>query len=96
MNTQQRIDMLSNIKNSIESMDKLNQVEVLRLLNKHSVVLNENKNGIHINLSELDEKTIEEMHKFVDYIYNQENKLTEEESKKQTYKNIFFDNKDNE
>ena len=88
--------MLSNIKNSIESMDKLNQVEVLRLLNKHSVVLNENKNGIHINLSELDEKTIEEMHKFVDYIYNQENKLTEEESKKQTYKNIFFDNKDNE
>ena len=91
---QQRIDKLTNMKNSIEKMDNSNQIEVLRLLNNHSVVLNENKNGIYINLSELDEDIIEQIYKFVNYIYNQENKLSEEETEKQCYKNIYFDNKD--
>jgi len=91
---QQRIDKLTNMKNSIEKMDNSNQIEVLRLLNNHSVVLNENKNGIYINLSELEEDIIEQIFKFVNYIYNQENKLSEEETEKQSYKNIYFDNKD--
>lgn len=91
---QQRIDKLTNMKNFIEKMDSSNQIEVLRLLNNHSVVLNENKNGIYINLSELDEDIIEQIFKFVNYIYNQENKLSEEETEKQCYKNIYFDNKD--
>ena len=91
---QQRIDKLTNMKNFIEKMDNTNQVEVLRLLNNHSVVLNENKNGIYINLSELDEDIIDQIYKFVNYIHNQENKLSEEETEKQSYKNIYFDNKD--
>lgn len=92
---QTRIDKLTNMKNFIEKMDNTNQIEVLRLLQKHSVVLNENKNGVYINLSELDENVIEQIYKFVNYIHNQENKLTSEESEKQYYKNIYFDNKDN-
>lgn len=91
---QSRIDKLTDMKNFIEKMDTSNQIEVLRLLQKHSVVLNENKNGIYINLSELDEDIIDQIYKFVNYIYNQENKLITEESEKQCYKNIYFDNKD--
>jgi hypothetical protein len=91
---QDRIDKLTIMKNSIENMDKTNQIEVLRLLNNHDVVLNENKNGIYINLSELDENIIDQIDKFVIYIHNQENRLTEEETEKQSYKNIYFDNKD--
>lgn len=91
---QQRIDKLTNMKNFIEKMDNSNQVEVLRLLNNHSVVLNENKNGIYINLSDLDEEIIDQIYKFVNYIHSQENKLSEEETEKQSYKNIYFDNKD--
>jgi hypothetical protein len=91
---QQRVDKLTNMKNFIEKMDNSNQIEVLRLLHNHSVVLNENKNGIYINLSELDEDIIDQIYKFVNYIHNQENKLSEEESEKQCYKNIYFDNKD--
>jgi len=91
----ERVKKLNNMKVSIENMDKLNQIEVLRLLQNHLALLNENKNGIYINLSELDEKIIEQIYNFVEYIHNQENKLTVDETEKQTYKNIFFDNKDN-
>ena len=48
METQLKIEKLTNMKNSIERMDKPNQIEVLRLLSKKDVVLNENKNGIYI------------------------------------------------
>lgn len=90
-----RIKKLNNMKICIESMDKTNQIEVLRLLQNHLAVLNENKNGIYINLSELDENIIEKIYNFVDYIHNQDNKLIVDESEKQSYKNIYFDNKDN-
>ena len=90
-----RVKKLNNMKMSIENMDKLNQIEVLRLLQNHLAVLNENKNGIYINLSELDENIIEQIYNFVEYIHKQENKLTVDESEKQSYKNTYFDNKDN-
>ena len=47
---------LNTVRESIENMSKFNQVEVLRILTKHKeVTINENKYGIHINLSELDD-----------------------------------------
>ena len=53
---------LNLIREKIESMPKFNQVEVLRILEQNkNVTLNENKNGIHINLSELSEDIIEKM-----------------------------------
>ena len=91
METQLKIEKLTNMKNSIERMDKPNQIEVLRLLSKKDVVLNENKNGIYINLTELSEETIEQIYNFVDYINKQENKLIVEETEKQNYKNTYFD-----
>ena len=49
------VSELNYLRESIENMNKFNQVEVLRILNKHKdgVTLNENKYGIHINLSDL-------------------------------------------
>jgi len=44
---------LNFIREVIESMNKFNQIEVLRILHKHSITLNENRYGVHINLSEL-------------------------------------------
>jgi len=91
----EKIDMLMKMKNSIETMDKNNQVEVLRLLHKSDVILNENKNGTHINLTELNDDILLSIYNYVEYINTQENKLTHEENEKQKYKNIYFtDNKD--
>ena len=53
---------LNYIREKIEIMPKFNHVEVLRLLSKHKdVTLNENKNGIHVNLSEVDKDVIKQL-----------------------------------
>ena len=90
-----KIEMLSKMKTTIEQMDKNNQIEVLRLLHKNNAILNENKNGIHINLTELQDSTLINIYNFVEYINTQENKLNDDEHEKQKYKNMFFVNKDN-
>ena len=90
-----KIEMLSKMKATIEQMDKNNQIEVLRLLHKNNAILNENKNGIHINLTELQDDTLVNIFNFVEYINTQENKLNDDEYEKQKYKNMFFVNKDN-
>ena len=52
------VSELNYIRDSIEKMNKFNQIEVLRILNNDKdVTINENKYGIHINLSDL-KKTI--------------------------------------
>ena len=48
------ISELNYIRESSENMNKFNQIEVLRILhNNKDVTLNENKYGVHVNISEL-------------------------------------------
>ena len=59
------VSELDYIRETIESMNKFNQIEVLRIMNKHNdVTLNENKYGVHINLSELQTEIIEELNTY--------------------------------
>ena len=88
---------LNLIREKIESMPKFNQVEVLRILEKNKeVTLNENKNGIHINLSELSGEMVEKLKNYINYVNAQETNLNELEKQKEEFKNIYFakDNKD--
>jgi len=92
------INELNYIRDSIENMNKFNQVEVLRILNKNnSVTLNENKYGIHINLSEVKSEILEELNTYIKYVNAQEITLNAIEQKKEDYKNTYFskDIKDN-
>ena len=89
---------LNRIRETIEKMSKFNQVEVLRILTQHKdVIVNENKYGIHINLSELRPQIIEELLVYIQYVNTQEIELNNIEKQKQDYKNKYFlkDNKDN-
>ena len=91
------VSELDYIRETIESMNKFNQIEVLRIMNKHSeVTLNENKYGVHINLSELQNEIIEELTNYIKYVNTQENTLHQAEKQKESFKNIYFtkDNKD--
>ena len=92
------ISKLNYIRETIENMNKFNQIEVLRLLSKHkNVIFNENKYGVHINLSELPNSIIEELDIYIHYVNTQEDTLHQVEQQKETFKNIYFtkDNKDN-
>lgn len=91
------IGELNYVREAIEKMNKFNQIEVLRILSKHhSVTLNENKYGIHINLSELNTNIIEELSVYINYVNTQEITLYNVEQKKEDFKNTYFtkDNKD--
>lgn len=87
---------LNNIRDAIERMPKFNQIEVLRILTNKQVTVNENKYGIHINLSDLDDDILEELDVYIKYVNTQEIDLNNFEQEKEKYKNIFFvkDNKD--
>jgi hypothetical protein len=91
------VNQLNHIREKVENMNKFNQIEVLRLLSKHqNVIFNENKYGVHINLSELPKEIINELEVYIHYVHTQEDTLHQVEQQKETFKNIYFtkDNKD--
>jgi hypothetical protein len=90
-------NQLNYIREQLESMNKFNQIEILKILTKNkSTTINENKYGIHINLSELQESVLDELMVYIKYVNTQEIYLNNAEQEKEKYKNTFFlkDNKD--
>ncbi len=82
---------LITIRDSIEKFNKFNQVEVLRILKGHSdVVLNENKNGVYINLADVNEIAVQQLITFINYVNEQEASLDATEKQKETFKNAYF------
>ena len=97
-NNNYSISELNYIRETIESMNKFNQIEVLRLLHKHKdITLNENKYGIHVNLSEIKKENLDELCVYINYVNTQEISLHKIEQQKENYKNTYFtkDIKDN-
>ncbi len=85
------VSELNYLRESIENMNKFNQIEVLRIFNKHKdVMLNENKYGTHINLSELKKYVLDEISVYVKYVNTQENTLNVIEQQKEDYRNTYF------
>jgi hypothetical protein len=85
------VSELNYLRECIENMNKFNQVGVLRIMNKFKdVTLNENKYGVHINLSELKKEVLDELSLFVKYVNTQESNLSSIEQQKEDYRNAFF------
>ncbi len=97
-NNNYSVSELNYLREMIENMNKPNQIEVLRILHKYDyVILNENKYGIHINLTELKRETLDELSIYIKYVNTQEIALNVVEKQKSDYRNTFFvkDIKDN-
>jgi len=87
---------LEEIRDKIEAMSTYNQIEILKIFNRHkNITLNENKNGTLVNLTDVGEDVIKELLTFILYVETQEKNLNETELKKEEFKNIYFakDNK---
>jgi len=85
------VSELNYIRDAVENMNKFNQIEVLRILNNHKdVTINENKYGIHINLSDLKKELLDELNVYIKYVNTQEVALHQVEKEKETYKNTYF------
>ena len=89
------VDKLKCIRDKIENLDKNNHIDILRLLVKNDVFINENKNGVFINLTDLSNDIIKDMEKYIDYVSEQKIDLDYIEKQKDVLENKYFkDNKE--
>ena len=88
MNTSKQIKL----KNKIEKLDKIHQVKILDILINNQVKYSENRNGIFLNMDNLNNKTILEIEKNLEYFLKQEKTLSDIETIKEELNNDYFKN----
>lgn len=82
---------LENIKNAIEMMGKPQHIEILNMFKRNSnVKINENRNGVYVNLSYIPIELIDELETYINYIKDQEMSLNRFEIEKENCKTTFF------
>ena len=82
------MDLLK-IKDELEKISKEHQVEILRILIENKVTVNENSNGIFVNLSNVSEDIIINLQNYLNYISEQEKTLNTFESTKEEYLSLI-------
>ena len=83
---------LQKIKDRIESYPKNYQIEIGKLFLEHKVNLNENQNGMFVNLSQLSPEILDKVLSFMEYADAQETTLNSVEHEKEGLKDIYFRN----
>ena len=80
---------LVDIRNKIELLTNIHQIEILRILNKASIQMNENQYGVHVNLASVNKETISELNAYLKYVTEQELTLSITEQQKDDFKKEF-------
>jgi len=83
------------LRDEIEKLDSVHHLEILRILKENNAVISENRNGVFLNLKSLTHNMIKKLEEYVNHVKKQENRLSEDETIKKKYKDVFF-NSDNE
>jgi len=81
---------LKEFKDKIEGLSVFHQIEVLRIFEKNGIKLNENKNGVFVNITYISNDIINEITKYLGYVVTQESQLNEIEQQKATICKEFF------
>jgi hypothetical protein len=88
-----KTNYLMSLKDGIENMPVVHQIEILRILHAKHTQINENKNGVFVNISKLSNELLQELYDYMKYVINQEKHLNEIEEQKQSLTKEFFENK---
>jgi hypothetical protein len=82
---------LSTLCSKLEAMSKINQVEILRIFHKNSKnLVNENQYGVHINVTDIDNESIQEINDYLLYIDIQEKQLAAIQCQQHTNENYIL------
>ena len=84
---------LLRIKEDIETLNKVRQLEILKIFMNRQVNISENKNGVFINLSMLSPEMILILTNKILYYKQQDVSLIEIENIKQEFHDNFFEKK---
>jgi len=83
------------LRDIIENMNKIHQIHILKILKENDIKFTENSNGIFVNMSLLNKKTLNRIRKFIKYVHLQEEQLENVEDIKAKYQEEFYkDNKE--
>lgn len=86
-----KTEKLNFIKKKCENMSIIHQEEVLRIfINEKNITINENNNGSFINLSDLNNGTLEKLLNFINFVNNQEKYLKNIETQKEILEKNYF------
>ena len=82
--------LLIDLKNEIQSIDKIHHIKILKILKNNGIKFSENRNGIFINMNTFNNQTIIDINKTLLYIKEQEKNLKDIENIKQELNNDYF------
>ena len=82
---------LDSIKLKVEMMDKVNQIQILKILKDNNITITENKNGIFVNLSGLDDNVINKINDYINHYETQEIDFNKQENIKDQFKETLID-----
>jgi|UniRef100_A0A6C0KR79 hypothetical protein len=86
---------LSKLCKAIEVLENFHHIEIGKILKLNNVYLNENSNGIFVNLNKISYKTYQEINNYIDFVKKQENEINKDEKLKRNLQTTYFkDNKD--
>jgi hypothetical protein len=89
-------DNLKKIRDIIETMNKIQQVHILKILKDNNIEYSENSNGIFVNMTLINNQTLVRIQNFIKYVHLQEEQLETVEDIKTKYHNTYYkDNKEN-
>lgn len=79
------------IKERLEALSKHHQIEALRMLSKiPTITMNENNNGVFINLTEQDDNVMKQLEEFLNYVDIQQKHLHNIEDQQEQIEQEFF------
>ena len=84
------VNSLKNLKDKIESISIFHQTKILSIFYENNIPVNENKNGVFINLTYVDSSILDKIYKYLIYVNKQEEQLNELEEQKQKIATSFF------
>jgi hypothetical protein len=88
-----KTNYLMSLKDGIENMPVIHQIEILRILHSKQTQINENKNGVFVNISKINDTILRELEDYMKYVIQQEKQLNEIEEQKQYLSKEYFENK---
>ena len=79
----------------VESLENTHHIEIAKILKTNNVYLNENINGIFVNLNKISLEVYKDICNYIDFIKKQESDINKDEKLKRNLQTIYFkDNKD--
>ena len=64
------MEELTALRDNIENLEKHQHLHIVAIIQKNNVDFTENRNGIFLNMKDLNKKTIKEITRYLKYIMN--------------------------